>query len=564
MPEEIKHINILTVEKFLKLKELLLSSETYAMDIESTGYKFMVDKILCISFSWAIGKAAVVPLVGRYKTELWKPENKKIISEGIKEILESPVKKILHNGKFDLKFFIYRGCNKRKVLDSFWWDTIIARSLINEESKKGLEYIAIESSPFGGYEFEIVKARNDVLIELNLEIKAKNDIVKSRLENKGKTIVQLEKEGVLEPSLKITDITYDMIPTEILWKYAAIDADVTFRGQKVQQPLLIEEGLDKYFERLSMPQNRVLIQMELNGIKIDRKKLDKNIEKLRKEKDEIYEILRKEPAIQQVEDYLYNLKAEETGKRWDGLKYRDCERDVYISKYAKREKFNVESPKQKQILFFEILKAKPVNTSKTTGDPKTDAETLEALAEQHPMAAKIRDYMSLSKFLSNFLVSIRDRIDIDGRLRTDYQQFRTVTGRLASNNPNLQNIPERKNGYVDPKVVKEIFIAEDGWTLCKADYKALEFRMEQQFAQDPELMSDLIQGLDIHRKIASHAYGVPENQVTKLQRHISKQIVFGLLYGRGARSVAKDLNIPVDEAQKIINYFFHLYPKIKE
>lgn len=557
--EEIKHITILTIEKFLKLKEILLSSPFHSLDIESTGFKFLTDDILCISASWEVGKAAVIPLLGRYKSEIWPPQEKEIILQGVKEIIENS-KKILHNGKFDLKFFIKSGCDVQKVLKTFFYDTILGRSLTNEESRKGLEFIAAECSPFGGYEKEIDKAREQVLAEMNLEIKVKND--KTKLDKK--LAKEICKSEDLLPLLKKDDIGYDMIPTEILWKYAAIDADVTFRGYLQQQPLLAKDGLLTYMDRLSMAQNRVLVQMELNGIGVDKEILDRNIIQLQKEKEEIYEELRKEAYIQKVEEEIFKIESEVIGKRWDALQYRDCSREDYIIKYTKKVKFNVESSRHKSILFLDILKAKAVGKSKITGNAKTDADALEEWSKQFPIASKIKDYMSLSKFLSNFLIAIRDRIDIDGRLRTDYQQYKTVTGRLASNNPNLQNLPERKNGYCDPKIVKEIFIASPGWVICKADYRQLEFRIMQQFAQDPILMEDLRSGLDIHRKIASNAYGVPESEVTKIQRHISKQIVFGLLYGRGAKSVALDLGITPEEAKVIISYFFHLYPNVKK
>lgn len=438
--------------------------------------------------------------------------------------------------------------DKEKLLSSFTFDTMLAHHLLDENDDQDLKSLTWKFEPqFGGYEDELTKAREKVLEELNEAKKAQGD------KNK----------------LTLDDITYDMIPEEILWKYAGYDTDMTIRHKKRFEILLEKEGLTKYFKNLSMPLNRVLTKMELNGIKIDRKKLDETIDDFNKRIAEVEKEVREDSNVQKVQAYLNRIGREEIEARWNALKKKKYTIEEYVQKYMDKEKyeFNINSTTNHlQILFFKCLKLQPIDFTdkpdKKTGErrAKLDKKILATYAKQHPLAGKIQKYRTLGKFCSTFLIGIRDLIGKDGRLHTSFLQHGTKTGRLSSSSPNLQNIPKRANDYVDPKEIRAIFIPEDECSLVEVDFAQLEFRIFAEFSGDKKLINDIKNGLDIHRHVASYVYECTEDEVTKDQRRKAKDTVFGLLYGEGTWGLSLRLEIEQEVADKISKYFFSLYP----
>jgi DNA polymerase-1 len=217
------------------------------------------------------------------------------------------------------------------------------------------------------------------------------------------------------------------------------------------------------------------------------------------------------------------------------------------------------SSEQLCILLYDVLKLKPFkwgNPSKKDGKtrPSADSEVLEKFADAHPAITKLMENRDTQKLHSTYVLGMMKRMDANYRIHTDFNQHITVTGRLSSSNPNLQNIP-RAN-----KDIKKAFITDPGYSLIQFDFSQAEFRFWAVYSNDPKMMEDIKNGVDIHKVTASEFYGVPEKDVTKEMRNAAKTIVFGLMYGRGAAAVSKQVGLSEDDAKKIINNFFAKYP----
>ena len=529
------HQVIKTVKKFLSFKDFILEKEFIAVDLETSSLDYFDGKILLFTFSWDIGKAVVVPILSRFCEEFWDVDDKEIIIEGLKEILESDKsKKIYQNGKFDSKFLIAFGFNEEKLLNSFYFDTMLAHHLLDENSNKhGLKELAIRYTDLGGYQEELEEKKKEILKDLN-----------SRHRNK----------------LTINMITYDKFPNEVLWYYANFDSDVTFRLFKIFSKKLEKENLERLFNQIVIPLSKVLLKMEMEGFKIDEELLDESIEKIRKLRNKILKELNESDEIKKARKLLIEAEKEKLEKKYNSLKSTFYTKDMYIKKYLNEDKieFNIASVNQLKVLFFDVLGLKVL--SKTPkGNPKLDEKVLIKYSDKTDIAKKIIEYRNASQFLSTFLEGIKKRISKDGKLRTNYLQHSTVTGRLSSKDPNLQNIPKMKKGIVDPDEIRKCFVASDGCYVVEADYSQVEFRSWCEYSQDEILLKDIINGLDIHTKMAAFAYNKKPEDVKKEERSKAKGIVFGLMYGRGVESLSNELKISEKEVNKIIRYFFSNY-----
>lgn len=302
------------------------------------------------------------------------------------------------------------------------------------------------------------------------------------------------------------------IPYSILYNYAAADADCTFRLYKIFLPLLEKEDLLKLFTKLVMPLNNILIETEFKGVKID-------------------------------VDYLDQLDKKFTSQ------LEDIQQAI-LQKIGKE--VNLNSTKQLQQLFFTDLKLP--YTKKTKTGYSTDEEALTFLSQYHEVPKLILEYRRINKILSTYIKGLT--YDHNHRVHTCYNLSGTQTGRLSSYGPNLQNIPHESE-------IKNIFIAEEGHSLIEADFSQIEFRLWGHYSNDEKMIADICKGLDIHKLVASKVFNIPMEQVTKEQRRLAKETVFGLLYGRGAKSIAEDNKISLDQARKIMHEFFSLYPKAK-
>jgi len=317
-------------------------------------------------------------------------------------------------------------------------------------------------------------------------------------------------------------IGFDQVDLKIATDYAAEDADITLRLHLELWPQIQESpGLLYIYENVEMPAMRVLGIMERNGIRIDSGLLAKQ--------------------GQQVGKRLLELESE-------------------IHQLA-GQPFNIQSPKQiAEILFVQL--ELPVIKKTPSGAPSTDEEVLQKLAEDYPLPARILDYRSLAKLMSTYIEKLPRMADPKtGRVHTNFSQATAVTGRLASSDPNLQNIPVRTE---EGRRIREAFIPAQGCKLLSADYSQIELRIMAHIAEDENLLAAFREGKDVHQATAAEIFGVPLGEVNSEQRRYAKVINFGLIYGMSAFGLAGNLGIERSAAQNYIAKYFDRYPGVAQ
>jgi len=313
-------------------------------------------------------------------------------------------------------------------------------------------------------------------------------------------------------------VCFDEVEIERAVPYAAEDADITLRLAGVLLPKLAETDQEKLFAEVEMPLVKVLTDMETAGVRIDA-------------------------------DFLHGLTREMEIKL-DAL-------ETEIHRLAGGP-FNVASPKQLGEVLFERLELPKGKKTKTGWS--TNVEVLSKLAEEQPIAAKILDFRSLAKLKGTYTEALPKLVHPEtGRIHTSFNQAVTATGRLSSSNPNLQNIPIRTE---EGGRIREAFIPAEGNVLLAADYSQVELRILAHMAAEPALKEAFLAGEDIHARTASEIFGVFPETVTPEMRRQAKTINFGVLYGMGAFSLAKDLGISNKEAKIFIDSYFARYPGI--
>jgi len=320
----------------------------------------------------------------------------------------------------------------------------------------------------------------------------------------------------------VHQIGFDQVDLKIATKYAAEDADITLRLHLELWPQIQESpGLRYIYEKIEMPAMRVLGIMERNGIRIDSALLAKQ--------------------GQQVGKRLLELEGE-------------------IHRLA-GQPFNIQSPKQIAEILFTQLEL-PVIKKTPSGAPSTDEEVLQKLAEDYPLPARILDYRSLAKLMSTYIEKLPRMADPKtGRVHTNFSQATAVTGRLASSDPNLQNIPVRTE---EGRRIREAFIPAAGCKLLSADYSQIELRIMAHIAEDENLLAAFREGKDVHQATAAEIFGVPLNEVNSEQRRYAKVINFGLIYGMSAFGLAGNLGIERSAAQNYIAKYFDRYPGVAQ
>ena len=313
------------------------------------------------------------------------------------------------------------------------------------------------------------------------------------------------------------------VPVELVKEFAAEDADITMRLYEKLLPLLKENGVEKLFYEIEMPLVPVLSRMEANGVKID-------TENLKQISDEFAVEIRK------IEEQIYELA---------GMP------------------FNIASPKQLGEILFEKLRIDEKAKKTKTGQYATGEEVLQKLAHKHPIVNLILDYRSLTKLKSTYLDALPALVNPkDGLIHTSFNQAVTATGRLSSNNPNLQNIPVRTE---KGREIRRAFVPRsEQYTLLAADYSQIELRIIAHLSQDPAMVADFNLGHDIHAATAAKVFHVPMEQVTKEQRSRAKAVNFGIIYGMSAFGLAERMELSRSEAADIIKKYFEEYAGIKE
>ena len=318
-----------------------------------------------------------------------------------------------------------------------------------------------------------------------------------------------------------SQLTFNQVAIDEATQYSAEDADITLRLHQALYPkIAAEASLQSVFETIEMPLVPVLAGMERSGVKVDAALLARISGELAKRMDEI-----------QAECFV-----------------------------AAGGTFNLGSPKQLQVILFEQLKLRVV--SKTPkGDPSTAENVLEELATEHPLPRLILEWRGMSKLKSTYTDNLPKQINPQtGRIHTSYHQAVAQTGRLSSNDPNLQNIPVRT---ADGRRIRQAFVAEAGNALLSIDYSQIELRLMAHFSGDERLQDAFRRGIDIHQATAAEVFGQPLDQVSAESRRSAKAINFGLIYGISAFGLARQLGIGRGEAQDYINRFFARYPGVK-
>ena len=320
----------------------------------------------------------------------------------------------------------------------------------------------------------------------------------------------------------VHQIGFDQVDLKIATDYAAEDADITLRLHLELWPQIqASPGLLYIYETIEIPAMRVLGIMERNGIRIDSALLAKQ--------------------GQQVGKRLLELEGE-------------------IHKLA-GQPFNIQSPKQIAEILFGQLEL-PVIKKTPSGAPSTDEEVLQKLAEDYPLPARILDYRSLAKLMSTYIEKLPRMADPKtGRVHTNFSQATAVTGRLASSDPNLQNIPVRTE---EGRRIREAFIPADGCKLLSADYSQIELRIMAHIAEDENLLTAFRDGKDVHQATAAEIFGIPLDDVNSEQRRYAKVINFGLIYGMSAFGLAGNLGIERAAAQNYIAKYFDRYPGVAQ
>ena len=313
----------------------------------------------------------------------------------------------------------------------------------------------------------------------------------------------------------------DLAP-EAISDYAAEDADITLQLKQRFEPELQTGKIRSVFDDVEIPLITVLADMEWEGVKVDE------------------HFLRNYSQTLQTDI----LAAEEEVCTMAG------------------EKFNVDSPKQLGVILFEKMKITDQVKKTKTGQYSTDENTLSKYEHDNPIIARILDYRELRKLKSTYVDALPELINKHtGRVHTTYGQTVAATGRLASNNPNLQNIPIRTPRG---KEIRKAFIPRDEkYTLLSADYSQVELRIIASLSNDENMCEAFLHGEDIHKATAAKVFGVPLSEVNKDMRSKAKAVNFGIIYGQGAFGLAQNLGIPRGEAKSIIEAYFQQFSSLK-
>ncbi len=319
----------------------------------------------------------------------------------------------------------------------------------------------------------------------------------------------------------VHQIPFAQVPVDKAAAYSCEDSDQTLEVHQALWPLLqANERLRAIYE-LEMASSETLFRMERNGVLIDAALLAQQSHELGQ-------------RILRLETEAYEIAG---------------------------QPFNLSSPKQLGEIFFDKL-GMPVVKKTATGARSTDEEVLEKLAEDYPLPAKLLEHRSLSKLKGTYTDKLGTlALPRTGRVHTHYAQAVAVTGRLSSNEPNLQNIPVRTP---EGRRIREAFVAPPGRVIASADYSQIELRIMAHISGDQSLLHAFQHGLDVHRATAAEVFGVPVDQVSSEQRRYAKVINFGLIYGMSSFGLAKNLGLDNQAAKNYIQRYFERYPGVQQ
>ncbi|WP_434245354.1 DNA polymerase I [Borreliella burgdorferi] len=464
--ENVKYRSITTKIELDDLIESLKKAKYISIDTETSSLDTYTAKLIGISISFKEFEGCYIPIEAKGKIYI----EKNYIIQKFNNLFESNPKIIGQNYKFDYKILKNNGFNPIPP----YFDTMIAAYLIDTNSKVSLDFLAEKYLMHKNIKYEDVIQKNDNFANISLEMAT---------------------------------------------SYSSEDADITFRLFNLFTKKLKEDKLDRLMHEIEMPFNKVIIEMEENGIYLDKEYLKEYGKELGKELELIENEIIKSIGID----------------------------------------FNLNSPKQMHEILFEKLNLKlPEKIKKDS----TDIKVLESLREQHESIENLIKYRQIAKLKSTYTDNLIELINYKtNRLHTSFIQTKTATGRITSINPNLQNIPIKDE---KGRKIRKAFKPENGNIFISADYSQIELAILAHLSQDEVLIKAFENNKDIHTETASKLFKIEEKEITPNLRRIAKSINFGIIYRMSDFRLAKELGITKEEAKGFINSYFDSYPKIKE
>ncbi len=465
-----------SLEEMRKLSAKLLTAEEFALDTETASWDKndktvdpMKAELVGLSFAFNENEAFYIPVPAEREKALMVVNIFKEAYHNEKSL------KIGHNIKYDMMVLKQYGIDVQGIL----FDTMIADYLIQPDRSHKMDTMAEDYLKYKTIHYE--------------------DVVGS---------------GKLQKTMR------DIEPKDIV-DYAAEDADITLKLKHLLEKELEKKRLDKLFTEIEMPLVRVLMHMEMNGVRIDTDSL--------KETSTLF--------TQRMLDI-----------------------EASIREVAGAE-LNISSPKQIGELLFDKLKLMEHPRKTKTGQYVTDEATLQALKSKHKVVEQILEYRGYKKLLSTYIDALPQLVNKrTGHIHTSYNQAVTSTGRLSSSNPNLQNIPVRDD---NGKEVRKAFIPDDGELFFSADYSQIELRLMAHLSGDKNMVEDFNSGHDIHRATAAKIFKCPIEEVTPEMRRKAKTANFGIIYGISTFGLAERMDVSRTEAKELIDEYFATYPGVK-
>lgn len=517
-----------------KIREYIdcaITNGIIAVDTETNGLDRIDGKIAGVCLYTPGQKGVYIPV--RHESFMTGIELKTNISpefmhEQFERMNKSNIKYVLHNAKFDMHILWWMlGI---KIIP--YWDTQIGSQLLNENEPHKLKVL---------YKKYVDNA------DENSKVASFNSLFKG--------------------------IEFNKVPPDVAYMYASFDPIMTYELYQFQYNFIDingkyckEKGLERVaevFRNIEMPLIQVVFEMECTGVKIDTDLADKLKEQYTKHKD--------------AAELKFNSEIDKLNDKFDKLMIKNPAAYNKLFKDGIR-KVSISSPTQLAILFYDVLEFE-------SPDKKSPRGTGEAILKSfnHPLVDSILEYRSMSKLLSTYIEAIPQHIaKRDNRLHANFNQYGAKTGRFSSSDPNLQNIPSQKTKLSDGTVIdaghdiRQMFIAGEGQVIVGGDFSQQEPRCLAHMSDDPHMLQAYLEGKDLYATIASKIYKMPYDECKefradgtvnpdgKARRTSVKPVLLGLMYGRGVPSIAEQMKISTQEAQKIIDDFYAEFPKVKE
>lgn len=517
--------------KIREYVDCAITNGIVAVDTETNGLDRIDGKIAGVCLYTPGQKGVYIPV--RHESfmtgiELKTNVSPEFMNEQFERMNKSNIKYVLHNAKFDMHILWWMlGI---KIIP--YWDTQIGSQLLNENEPHKLKVL---------YKKYVDNA------DENSKVASFNSLFKG--------------------------IEFNKVPPDVAYMYASFDPIMTYELYQFQYDFIDingkyckEKGLERVaevFRNIEMPLIQVVFEMECTGVKIDTDLAEKLKAQYTKHKD--------------AAEVKFNLEIDKLNDKFDKLMIKNPAAYNKLFKDGIR-KVSISSPTQLAILFYDVLEFE-------SPDKKSPRGTGEAILKSfnHPLVDSILEYRSMSKLLSTYIEAIPQHIaKRDNRLHANFNQYGAKTGRFSSSDPNLQNIPSQKTKLSDGTVIdaghdiRQMFIAGEGQVIVGGDFSQQEPRCLAHMSDDPHMLQAYLEGKDLYATIASKIYKMPYDECKefradgtvnpdgKARRTSVKPVLLGLMYGRGVPSIAEQMKISTQEAQKIIDDFYAEFPKVKE